>query len=172
MVSQFSAQALVPRVLRQYSRGTSLSVCVRSCTAGIASAALELYLIRSSNGEDAKIWEYQERRGGSGGGDEVAASPKASPGSERHYVALRGFLNPWKALCCLRSFPRPSRLLHVRSCTVVLAGAALKLNVWCHYFSIRGWRGSNRVKFLELYSIARVIFYVYPSNLENIYLTS
>ena len=43
MVSQFSAQALVPRVLRQYSRGTSLSVCVRSCTAGIASAALELH---------------------------------------------------------------------------------------------------------------------------------
>ena len=43
MVSQFSAQARVPRVLRQYSRGTSLSVCVRSCTAGIASAALELH---------------------------------------------------------------------------------------------------------------------------------
>ena len=171
MVSQFSAQALVPRVLRQYSRGTSLSVCVRSCTAGIVPRSNSI-LIRSSNGEDAKIWEYQERRGGSGGGDEVAASPKASPGSERHYVALRGFLNPWKALCCLRSFPRPSRLLHVRSCTVVLASAALKLNVWCHYFSIRGWRGSNRVKFLELYSIARVIFYVYPSNLENIYLTS
>ena len=51
-------------------------------------------LTRSTKGEDAEIWEYQERRGGSGGGDEVGASPKASPGSESHFVAFRGFLNP------------------------------------------------------------------------------
>ena len=49
---------------------------------------------------------------------------------------------------------------------------------WCRQLDntssllVRGWRGSDRVKFLELYSIAWVVWYVYPSNLENKYLTS
>ena len=119
MVSQFSAQALVPRVLRQYSRGTSLSVCVRSCTAGIVPRSNSI-LIRSNNGEDAKIWEYQERRGGSGGGDEVAASPKASPGSERHYVALRGFSQPLKGTLLPKEF---SSTLASAACEELYGGA-------------------------------------------------
>ena len=86
MVSQFSAQALVPRVLRQYSRGTSLSVCVRSCTAGIASAALELHP------DQVEQWGGCEDLRVSGG--EVRVVATKSPRRRRRRLALKGIMLP------------------------------------------------------------------------------